>query len=329
MKWNEDEMYQNDQILGCRLGQRLNLWGKSNTGGTQGQELKLNKKHRIMNYKINQDTKRGRTTIILILISPTRRWLLKISLQGALWEQHTTRRVYFWRSFGYALWFMHRKKKKLVESCRISQLEDASDAVWQSVQHSFEAHSLQGADSPRDIFLMQQKNIFWPEKMDFYLDNNKKRPFSSDYEPRFSVRVQLSASAAFQEKFRPTVTRHQCQCHCLVSLASLSRRRSSACTPCPRSLQTPPCAYAPYGSSTDANFPPSACALYLHTEARSPLDSDRHPSPCLSAEISNVNLQPAGAESDPQPPCWGNSWMCSWWEDTEWIFILFPSFSPC
>lgn len=115
--------------------------------------------------------------------------------------------------------------------------------------------------------------------------------------------IQLSGSVAFQKKFTRTVTPHHCQSQCLVSCANLSRRWSSARTPCPGSLQTLPCAYAPYGSSADANFPPSARALYLHTEARSPLDGDRHPSPCRSGEISNVNLQPAGVVSDPQPPC--------------------------
>lgn len=76
---------------------------------------------------------------------------------------------------------------------------------------------------------------------------------------------------------------------CLVPVSAGAG--SSARTPCPGSLQTPPCAYAPYGSSATANFPPSARALYLHTEARSPLDSDRHPSPCRSREISNVKEQ--------------------------------------
>lgn len=82
-----------------------------------------------------------------------------------------------------------------------------------------------------------------------------------------------------------------------MSCASLSRRRSSTRTPCPGSFQTPPCAYAPYGSGSDANFPPSAHALYLLTEARSPLDSDHHPSPCRSRNISNVNLQPCRSET--------------------------------
>lgn len=108
-----------------------------------------------------------------------------------------------------------------------------------------------------------------------------------------NLNVQPCVCWAFHGKFRPTVTPHKCQCQYCVSFASLSRQQSSAPTPCPRSLQTPSCAHAPYGSSTFANFPPSACPLYLDTEARSLLDSDHNPSPCRSRDISDVNLQPA------------------------------------
>lgn len=108
-----------------------------------------------------------------------------------------------------------------------------------------------------------------------------------------SLNVQPCVCWTFHGKFRPTVTPHKCQCQYCVSFASLSRQQSSAPTPCPRSLQTPSCAHAPYGSSTFANFPPSACPLYLDTEARSLLDSDHNPSPCRSRDISDVNLQPA------------------------------------
>lgn len=108
-----------------------------------------------------------------------------------------------------------------------------------------------------------------------------------------SLNVQPCVCWTFHGKFRPTVTPHKCQCQYCVSFASLSRQQSFAATPCPRSLQTPSCAHAPYGSSTFANFPPSACPLYLDTEARSLLDSDHNPSPCRSRDISDVNLQPA------------------------------------
>lgn len=86
--------------------------------------------------------------------------------------------------------------------------------------------------------------------------------------------------------------------------ANLNRGWSSAQTQCPGSLQTLPCAYAPYGSSAVANFTPSACALYFNTEATSLLDSNRHPSPCRSRDVLNVNLQSAGAKNDPQTTPW-------------------------
>lgn len=126
----------------------------------------------------------------------------------------------------------------------------------------------------------------------------KKNPCKNSYGTQFTgLDRKVCCSGTFQENFTHTVTPHYCQCQCLMSRASLSRRRSSTRTPCPGSFRTPPCAYAPYGSSSDANFPPSARALYLLTEARSPLDSDHHPSPCRSRNISNVNLQPCRRET--------------------------------
>lgn len=93
---------------------------------------------------------------------------------------------------------------------------------------------------------------------------------------------QWSVQDSLQSQCR---TLHQCQRCYIVSGARLSRRWSSAHTPCPGSLQTPPCAYAPYGSSVDANFPPSAYTLYLHTEAGSPLDSHHLTSACQSRDV--------------------------------------------
>lgn len=108
---------------------------------------------------------------------------------------------------------------------------------------------------------------------------------------------------------------------------------SPARTPGAGSLQTPPRAYAPYGWSSVANFPPSGRGLYWQTKASSLLEIDRHPSPCRSKDISNVNLRAAGVREWSEtaaPSKKKNSQSCSSRERTTGMnlplprFVLFP-----
>lgn len=99
--------------------------------------------------------------------------------------------------------------------------------------------------------------------------------------------------------------RVQCQRKCLALCCQPQRVRHSSLAPHAPGLCELPHVHMlrMLQNATVANFPPSARGLYLHAEASSPLDSARHPSPCLSSGVLNVNSQPAGVENDPRRPC--------------------------
>lgn len=103
-----------------------------------------------------------------------------------------------------------------------------------------------------------------------------------------------SLPTSFQKWWETSFLSNLCQCWCLVFFANHNRLWSTTQTLCPGSLQTLPCAKAPYGMRAAANFPPSAHALYLNTEALCWITTTLHPIGAETFEM--VNFHPAGGK---------------------------------